>query len=163
MTSPNHCHCQDCVPSVKLLLHVLIDDNGLYIRDLFVALVLSYYYTNIYSNTYRKKGSKAGNVVADTHTSMTVCIVTNLQAIVWGDCVLFQSSKLLGLGSPLCAYHSATLMATQPLKCYSGLLRGAGGGAEETTPWPCSARPGVTLPFFCYTKDFFKCLCDNGL
>lgn len=46
-------------------------------------------------------------------------------------CVLFQSSKLLGLGSPLSAYHSATLMATWTLKLYSGLLRGAGGGAGE--------------------------------
>lgn len=36
-------------------------------------------------------------------------------------------------------------------------------GLKKTSPWPCSALPGVTLPFFCYTKDFFKCLCDNGL
>lgn len=64
---------------------------------------------------------------------MTKCLVTDLRAIVWGGklCVLFQSSKLLGLGSPLSAYHSATLMATWTLKFYSGLLRGAGGAAEE--------------------------------
>lgn len=36
-------------------------------------------------------------------------------------CVLFQSSKLLGLGSPLSADHSATLMATWTLKFYSEL------------------------------------------
>lgn len=36
-------------------------------------------------------------------------------------------------------------------------------GLKKMSPRPCSAPPGVTLPFFCYTKDFFKCLCDNGL
>lgn len=38
----------------------------------------------------------------------------------------------MGLGSPLSAYHSATLMATRTLKFYPGVLRGAGGGAKET-------------------------------
>lgn len=43
-----------------------------------------------------------------------------------GLCVLFQSSKLLGLGSPLSADHSATLMATWTLKFYSKLPRRSG-------------------------------------
>lgn len=43
-----------------------------------------------------------------------------------GLCVLFQSSKLLGLGSPLSVDHSATLMATWTLKFYSKLPRRSG-------------------------------------
>lgn len=49
-----------------------------------------------------------------------------------GLCVLFQSSKLLGLGFPLSLYHSATLMVTRTLKFYSRLQNGVGGGAKET-------------------------------
>lgn len=64
-----------------------------------------------------------------------------------GLCVLFHSSKLLGLGSPLSAYHSPTLMATWTLKFYSGLLRGAGGGAEENVSlhrWGSLCHSSVT-------------------
>lgn len=171
LASQNHCHCQDCLvlssPSTRQPPQLLTDDSGLCIRACLISSFGSelLLYTHLDETLTRRKGAhipKPGDLQPSCkHGS----VLSHRPAghRLGGLCVLFQSSKLLGLGSPLSAYHSATLMATRTLKFYSGLLRGAGGGAEETSPWPCSALPGVTLPFFCYTKDFFKGLCDNGL
>lgn len=77
--------------------------------------------------------------------SMTKCFVTGLQGnIVFGGgggglCVLFQSSNLLGLGSPLSADHSAALMATWTLKFYPG-------AAERSRRWGWRKRLGGFAP-----------------
>lgn len=68
---------------------------------------------------------RSASGAADMSPNMSECLVTDLldsaRGRVSGLCVLFQSSKLLGLGSPLSAHHSATLMATWTLKFYSEL------------------------------------------
>lgn len=134
LTSQNHCHCQDCLVFPLLSMRqqqlMLIDDSGLCIR---ACLVSSFHVHTSRLNTQKRCTYSIFKVWGLRPSCKHDGVLSHSPSgySLGGLCVLFQSSKLLGLGSPLSAYHSATLMATWTLKFYSRLLRGAGGGAEE--------------------------------
>lgn len=83
----------------------------------------------------------------------------------WGGTLCFVSViKAIGFRvSSLCRSLSNTHGHLDPEILLQAAEKERAVGLKEMSPRPCSAPPGVTLPFFCYTKDFFKCLCDNGL